>query len=212
MTWLSSAWTVSVMRHPRTERERERENPLSCLFQKHKLTETPHGWSCGLSFLRWPWQGYIPFVRDFSRSSMQRWRMGLGAGNHSVHTLLFCFLLCVFWAPQKCLVYSLSPFKWAIWGRGHVKVSAWVMNQNDNSFPLVELVANLGQSLLQSITAGDSEQISQWKRRPISSATVLNSRIICRLTSAPKASQTQDGCLDKCGKLRGMSAWKKSYR
>lgn len=130
------------------DRESEGENPLSCFFQKHKLPETPHGWSCGLSFLRWPWQGYFPFVRDFSRSSMQRWRMGLGAGNHSVHTLLFCFFGTVsFEPPEKCLVYSLSPFEMGHLATGHVKVRGWVMNQIDNSFPLVELVANVGQSL-----------------------------------------------------------------
>lgn len=64
------------------------------------------------------------------------------------------------------------------------------MNQIDNSFPLVELVANVGQSLLQLITAGDSEQFPQSKRRQISKATALHSAIIWRWTSESGASQT----------------------
>lgn len=75
-------------------------------------------------------------------------------------------------------------------GTGHVKVRGWVMNQIDNSFPLVELVANLGQSLLQLITARDSKQFPQSKRRQISKATALDSPIICRWTSESRASQT----------------------
>lgn len=49
-------------------------------------------------------------------------------------------------------------------GTGHVKVRGLVINHTDNSFPLVELVANAGQTLLQVITTVDSEQNLQLKK------------------------------------------------
>lgn len=129
--------------------ERER-TPSSAAFKNLSSQKPPQSWSCDSSFLRWPWRGHFPFVRDFSGSSMQRWRMGSGVGNHSIHTLLFCvfcfvflFFCSVFWGQRKWPGLLIISVLNGLFKTGRVKVRGWVINQSDNSFPLVELVARL---------------------------------------------------------------------
>lgn len=90
-----------------------RKNPFPLTFKSisSRSPRNPHSKSCDSSFLRWPWQGYFPFVRDFSKSSMLWWRMGLGAGNHSICTLLF-FCTVSFEAKENAGFTHYLLFKW----------------------------------------------------------------------------------------------------
>lgn len=109
-----SCW-LSQLRQEAVALLREEEPPSPPTFKSIRSPRNPHSRPCDSSFLRWPWQGYFPFVRDFSRSSMQRWRMGSGAGNHSIHTLLFCFFCTVsFEAKENAGFTHYLHFKWAI--------------------------------------------------------------------------------------------------
>ena len=160
---------------------------------------------------------------------MQRWRMGSGgAGRHSIHTLLFSFpfLNCVFWGQTKKMpgFTHYLRFKWAHLRRGHVKVRGWGINHADSSFPSVELVA--APASYRS-TGEIPPSAYTWLKKHFTnsiSTTYRKHRVRCagprpgylsRLCGLNQQetdkfhSQTQAQCLDKCGWLGEMGAWRR---
>lgn len=61
-----------------------------------------------------------------------------GAGNHSIHTLLFLLL-----RPKKMVGLLIISILKGLFKTGHVKVRGFGINPTDSSFPPVELVAVL---------------------------------------------------------------------
>lgn len=83
-----------------------------------------------------------PLSRIFSRSSMQRWRMGLGGGGgQAFNPQSFVFFAQCLLRPKKMLGLLIIPALNGLFKTGHVKVRGLGINHTDSSFPPVELVA-----------------------------------------------------------------------